>query len=71
MTTFNDLINTENDSIEAITTTKPKIKVKTKKKLCECGKSVPSFNFPNIKKGICCNLCKHNNMISIKNKCFC
>ena len=39
---------------------------------CKCGKSEPSFNFPNEKKAICCSRCKENGMIDIKNKkCKC
>jgi hypothetical protein len=71
MVTFNQLMNAANESLEAITTPEPKIKVKKNKKLCECGKSCPTFNYPNIKKGICCNACKHKDMVSIKKKCVC
>ena len=70
MVTFNQLINAANESLEAITTPEPKIQVKRNKKLCECGKALPSFNYPNIKKGICCNSCKKPGMVSNKKKMF-
>ena len=46
--------------------------VNVKTKLCECKKAQPTYNFPNIKKPICCKQCKKVGMVNTKdNKCKC
>ena len=72
MTTFNQLMNSESTILEATTTPEPKIKVKQNKKLCECGKAQPIYNYPNMKPAICCSKCKKIGMLNVKDKkCLC
>ena len=72
MTTFNQLMNSESTILEAITTPEPKIKVKQNKKICECGKAQPIYNYPNTKPAICCSKCRKIGMVNVKDKkCLC
>jgi hypothetical protein len=66
MTTFNDLINTENDSIEAIIT--PELKIK--KKICFCGLGTRVYNILG-EKALYCSKCRTPEMKNNNKKCVC
>jgi len=68
MTTFNDLINIENDSIEAIIT--PESKVKVKKKNCFCGLGTRVYNILG-EKALYCSKCRTPEMKNNNKKCVC
>ena len=68
MVTFNQLINAANESLEAITTPEPKIKVKKNK--CFCGLGSRVYNILG-EKALYCSKCRTPDMKNNNKKCFC